>query len=166
MKNLLYQYAQYNLWAHQRLTTCILSLTFEQQHLEIQSSFNSLYKTVMHMWFSELAWWNRLHQLPAAKAGDPFNANMKEVSLTLLSLDEEFVKWVGSKDELSIAEQFSYHSFRGLPFTEPANVILMHVFNHSTYHNGQLVTLLHHAGAHTIPATDFIEWYRNRDVNS
>lgn len=166
MKKLLYQYAQYNLWAHQRLTACILTLNFEQQHREIPSSFSSLYKTVMHVWFSEMAWWNRLHFLPAPVAGDPFHASMKEVSAALLAADEDFVRWVASKDELSIDTPYTYRNFRGTEFTQPAAEILMHVFNHATYHNGQMVTLLHHVETTTIPATDFVEWIRKGEDKS
>jgi len=166
MNSLLYQFAQYNLWAHQRLTACILALDSEQQHKEIASSFDSLYKTVTHVWFATTAWWNRLHYLPAPASGDPFNASMKELSEALLMLDENFVLWVESRDEVSIAEQFTYRNFRGQEYTEPANEILMHIFNHGTYHNGQIVTMLHYAGADSIPATDFIEWHRQTNKKS
>lgn len=38
----------------------------------------------------------------------------------------------------------------------PVNVILMHVFNHATYHRGQLVTMLRQLGVKKIPQTDFM----------
>ena len=166
MNSLLYQFAQYNLWAHQRLAACLLTLNSEDQHKEIPSSFSSLYKTVLHVWFASTAWWNRLHYLPAPVAGDPFHASMKELSAALLTLDEDFVRWVASRDETSITELFTYINFRGKEYTEPANEILMHIFNHSTYHNGQIVTMLHHAGGPSIPATDFIEWFRMENRKS
>lgn len=167
MSGLLYQLAQYNVWAHQRLTACILKLDSEQQHREIPSSFNSLYKTILHVWFAGTAWWNRLHYLPAPVAGDPFIASMKQLSEALLALDNDFVQWLESKDEVMMAELFTYRNFRGQQYTEPVNEILMHVFNHSTYHNGQIVTMLHHVDSTiSIPATDFIEWVRNVNKSS
>ncbi len=50
VKELLLQYARYNQWAHQRLLELINTLTTEQQHRTTPSSFNSLYKTVSHIW--------------------------------------------------------------------------------------------------------------------
>ncbi|MCW3088046.1 MAG: hypothetical protein JWQ78_1432, partial [Sediminibacterium sp.] len=38
--------------------------------------------------------------------------------------------------------------------------ILLHLFNHGTYHRGQLVTLLRQVGVEEIPRTDYIEFSR------
>ena len=53
MKELLKQYAAYNFWASQRIIDVMLTLPEEKQLAEIPSSFNSLYKTVQHMWDAE-----------------------------------------------------------------------------------------------------------------
>ena len=44
MKELLKQYAAYNIWASQRILEVILALSEEKQLAEIPSSFNSLRK--------------------------------------------------------------------------------------------------------------------------
>jgi uncharacterized damage-inducible protein DinB len=36
----------------------------------------------------------------------------------------------------------------------------MHVFNHGTYHRGQLVTMLRQVGVTEIPQTDYIAFVR------
>jgi uncharacterized damage-inducible protein DinB len=40
--------------------------------------------------------------------------------------------------------------------------MLLHLFNHNTYHRGQLVTMLRQLGMDKIPATDFIVWSRKK----
>ena len=60
MKELLKQYAAYNIWASQRIFGIILSLPEEKQITEVPSSFNSLYKTVLHMLDAENIWWQRM----------------------------------------------------------------------------------------------------------
>ena len=45
MKELLKQYAAYNIWATQRILDVILALPEEKQLAEVPSSFNSLYRT-------------------------------------------------------------------------------------------------------------------------
>jgi uncharacterized damage-inducible protein DinB len=42
--------------------------------------------------------------------------------------------------------------------------MLLHVFNHGTYHRGQLVTMLRQLGIENIPATDFIVWSREKNT--
>ena len=60
MKELLQQYAAYNIWATQRILDVILALPEEKQLAEVPSSFNSLYRTVLHMWDAESGWWQRM----------------------------------------------------------------------------------------------------------
>ena len=47
MKELLTQYAAYNLWAHQKMIDAINLLNEEQVNQEITSSFPSIFKTVL-----------------------------------------------------------------------------------------------------------------------
>jgi uncharacterized damage-inducible protein DinB len=60
MKELLQQYSAYNYWANERLIQRILELPEHQQVAESASSFNSLHKTVMHIWRTETVWWQRI----------------------------------------------------------------------------------------------------------
>jgi uncharacterized damage-inducible protein DinB len=48
-----------------------------------------------------------------------------------------------------------YSTFQGIPFENRLDEILFHLFNHSTYHRGQVVTLLKKEGF-TPPVTDYI----------
>ena len=51
MKQLLQQYAQYNLWANKIIVDQINQLSEEQLHKEIASSFDTIYKTILHLVF-------------------------------------------------------------------------------------------------------------------
>ncbi|MGL6269711.1 MAG: DinB family protein, partial [Chitinophagaceae bacterium] len=53
MKELLVQLASYNVWANKLLTDAVLSLSEEQQYQQLESSFPTLYATIMHMWIAE-----------------------------------------------------------------------------------------------------------------
>src|SRR4051812_37456522 len=60
MKKIILPYAAYNVWANQQLADCITNLSDEQLHKEINSSFNSIYKTFLHLWDVESVWWQRV----------------------------------------------------------------------------------------------------------
>ena len=60
MKELLQQYAAYNIWANKLLFERISKLSEEEISKEIASSFPSLYKTALHMWLAEDAWYQRV----------------------------------------------------------------------------------------------------------
>ena len=40
----------------------------------------------------------------------------------------------------------------------------LHVFNHGTYHRGQLINMLRQLGVEKLPQTDFIVWSRNKEM--
>lgn len=48
-----------------------------------------------------------------------------------------------------------YHNSKGIRYENRVEEILLHLFNHSTYHRGQVVTLLKKAGFDP-PVTDYI----------
>ena len=158
IKELLQNYAHVNQWAHKSLLDLIGALPAEQQHANIPSSFASLYKTVFHVWGAESLWLGRLNHSPITITGDPFNESMKKLSSALETVDQLYVEWLESKDDEQLTHKLHYHNKAGLPFCQSYDLLLQHIFNHSTYHNGQLVTILRALGVTNIPATDFIAW--------
>jgi uncharacterized damage-inducible protein DinB len=160
IKELLQRYARYNQWAHKKLLDLINALTLEQQHVTIPSSFDSLYKTVFHIWGAESLWLGRLNKEPIKISGDPFNNSMENLSRALETLDHQWVDWFASKEDNQLTEKIHYTNMAGQAFFEPYDLLLLHIFNHNTYHNGQLVTMLRALGVDKIPSTDFVAWTR------
>jgi uncharacterized damage-inducible protein DinB len=158
VKELLLNYARFNHWAHIRLLDLIGTLSEEQQHAIIPSSFDSLYKTVFHVWGAESLWLGRLNQAPITITGDPFNESMEKLSTALETVDQLWVEWVASKEDDQLVKKLHYHNKAGLAFYQSYDLLLQHIFNHSTYHNGQMVTMLRALGITNIPATDFVAW--------
>ena len=60
MKELLQQLSAYNIWANDFLLESIKNLPVELHEKEVPSSFNSLLKTILHMWNAETVWWQRM----------------------------------------------------------------------------------------------------------
>ena len=161
MKQLLEQYAAYNVWANNKMIDAINLLSHEQQHKEIESSFNSLYKTVFHVWGAEFNWWNRMQKGPQiSRVEDVFNGSMKELCIAWNALDEQWLDLINDISEDSLNEKLNYRSMKGDPFSEEVYLIIQHLFNHNTYHRGQLVTMLRQVGSEKIPNGDFIAWVR------
>jgi uncharacterized damage-inducible protein DinB len=46
----------------------------------------------------------------------------------------------------------------GTQYKQPIWQMLLHVFNHATYHRGQVVNMLRQLGVDKIPSTDFSTW--------
>jgi uncharacterized damage-inducible protein DinB len=163
MKDLLKQFAAHNVWANQRLIELISSLPEEQQQKEITSSFNSLHKTLLHMWNAESIWWQRMKLSERIVAPmDSFTGNTLDLGNGLLNQSRQWEEWVGNASDLSINHVFQFQNTKKEQFKQPVYQMLLHVFNHGTYHRGQLVTMLRQLGIEKIPQTDFIVWTRKK----
>jgi len=163
MKELLKQYAAYNIWASQRILDVILCIPEEKQQTDVPSSFNSLYKTVLHMWDAESIWWQRMkmHErfiIPS----ENFTGSMQDMAHGLLQQSKQWEEWVSNASDLSIEHVFQYQNTKREVFKMPVYQVLHHVFNHGTYHRGQLINMLQQLGVEKLPQTDFIVWCRKK----
>jgi uncharacterized damage-inducible protein DinB len=163
MKEIILQYAAYHAWANGQLFDTLLSLAEEQQHAIVSSSFPSLYKTVLHMLDAESIWWQRLKlQERLDRPSDGFSGDMQALCTRLQQQDKQWQDWVSSASENALQHEFIYFNSKKERFKQPVYQMLLHLFNHGTYHRGQLVTMLRQLGVEKIPATDFIVWSRRK----
>lgn len=161
MLQLLKDYAAFNLWANQTMTDAILEMDEHLHQQIVKSSFPNLYATVLHMWDAESIWWQRMngHEQVLVPSRE-FNPNMKEAVNGLLSQSNEWSSWLNNATEEQLQRNFDYRNIKGESFNSGVWQVVHHLFNHGTYHRGQLVTMMRELGATTIPSTDFIHWYR------
>jgi uncharacterized damage-inducible protein DinB len=160
MKKTLEHYTAYNLWANNEMIKCIEQLTHEQFHQTIESSFSSVFKTVLHIWDAEYIWLKRMqgnsiNDWPSKMMDkEGFSGNV------FLNNSDDFRAFV-SRAEDSLFDQFCYYTnLKGEKYQTPYNNIVMHCMNHSTYHRGQLVTMFRQLGLKEIPSTDLITFDR------
>ena len=161
MKELLQQYAAYNFWANKILLEKLAQIPDEILHKNMGSSFESIYKTLAHLMEVESIWWQRLKlqehvQLPEKDSDE----NFTELSKKLLTLSKQWSEWVYDANEKNLTHVFGYQNTKKEFFKQPVNEVLLHLFNHQTYHRGQVITLLRQSGIDKIPATDFIVFCR------
>jgi len=68
--------------------------------------------------------------------------------------------YVINKDKKDLEKELSYKSVKGEPFTNRISHVIQHVVNHSTFHRGQIITMLRNAGVTELFPTDFIAFER------
>ncbi len=162
MKELLQQYAAYNIWATKLLVDRLNKLSEEEINREIVSSFPSIYKTVQHMWLAEEAWWQRLKLVENLDLqSDKFTGTFAVLTANLAKQSQLWLDWVNGATETQLVHVFAYIRNKE-QIKMPVYQMLQHVFNHATYHRGQLVTMLRQLGYTDIPATDFSAFCRRK----
>lgn len=163
MKEMLTQLSAYHLWANQLLLQAILLLPEEQQQKQVGGSFPSLHLTLLHMWDAESIWWQRMKlQERVAFPSQSFEGDTSEIITALLAQNKQWNDWVSTQHELVFQHVFLYQNSRKENFKQPIYQMLLHLFNHGTYHRGQLVNQMRQLGLQKIPQTDFIVWSRKK----
>jgi uncharacterized damage-inducible protein DinB len=162
MKETLLQFARYNAWANKRIIEALLKLAPEDLDKEIVSSFPSLRKTVYHIWSAEFIWLQRLQLIenPVWIQGN-VEGNFEQACQQWQEVSEALVEYAKNLEDEAYTKIVAYKNMAGKHFETPVFGMLQHTFNHSTYHRGQLVTMLRQAGETTIPNTDLIGFLRS-----
>ena len=163
MKKLLAQYAAYNVWANQRITDCINNLPDDQINKEIVSSFPSLYKTMLHLWDSENLWWQRLKLIEnVVRPSDGFTGSILELSQHVMLQSKQWKEWIDLATEAALEHEFIYKNSKKDQFKQPVCEALHHLFNHQSFHRGQIITMLRQLEINDIPNTDLIAFLRKK----
>jgi uncharacterized damage-inducible protein DinB len=148
----------YNDWANERMLAAIGTLSDEQAGQPIVSSFASIRETLDHIAFAEWLWLGRF------KGDDPTPRpewqTLDELRDVLRSVALERGAFLATLTDDAVAATIDYRSTNGDPFSAALGDILFHCANHSTYHRGQLVTMLRQVGA-VPPGTDFMPFTRS-----
>jgi uncharacterized damage-inducible protein DinB len=164
MKELLGQYAEYNVWANNKMIDVMLKPEDGFVDHEIISSFPSIRSTVYHCWSAEYIWLQRLQLVenPLWIAGE-FSGTFEDACREWKTVSDALVQFTKRQyDDKAFTHVVQYYDRAKVSYKTPVYEVLHHVFNHSTYHRGQLVTMLRQLALKEIPATDFIAFTRKK----
>jgi uncharacterized damage-inducible protein DinB len=158
-KQLITSYAAYNLQANRQFVTWLQKQSNEQLLKEVASSFKGILPTLNHIWAIEEVWCADLFKNEdAVNRYGAEDLNPQEVFDGLLRRSSVIAEKAGQLTE----EQLNEVVHLKTPWFE-ANLnlyeYLQHLFNHGTYHRGQIITQAHILGLTDMPSTDFL-FYR------
>ena len=153
--------AKYNQWANTKVIGWMDQLTDEQWNQSLVSSFPSIAETVLHIVAAEQVWCDRLEKkenpiwLP-----DTFIGDRNSILRLWENSSQILIDFIVKIHEDHLQSPIHYKRINGEAFTQPVYEILSHVFNHSTYHRGQLVTMLRQVGFIDVSSMDLLLYYR------
>jgi len=159
MKEMLTQYAAYNQWANNLIIEAMLQLPEESTALQMSSSFSSLMATVLHTWSAEHIWLQRMQQVTEPEWKEAtFNGSFADACAGWRQTSAQALAFVAQQTHETLKDRLSFRDRKGDARSMTLHQIMLHMFNHTTYHRGQMVTMMRKAGATLIPQTDFIAW--------
>ena len=152
----------FNAWANHRIMGAAEALTTEQFTKSMQSSFDSVRDTLVHIWAVEWVWLERLYGRSPSSFPDPKQyADLASMRPRWAEIEKNWLEYVSRLDENELAEEVDYRTMSFGPAKNLRWQIIQHVVNHGTYHRGQVTTMLRQLGTKGV-ATDLIFFYRER----
>jgi uncharacterized damage-inducible protein DinB len=156
------QLYDYNSWANHRVLESCAPVSTEKLLKQAGGSFGSLRGTLAHIMAVEwlyLERWNGRAPASLPKQEDysdvaAIRAHWKEVDANL----NNYVRGLTAGDLARVVE---FRNTKGILYRHPLWETMQHLVNHSTYHRGQVTTLLRTLGE-SANATDMIAFYRER----
>ena len=152
-------YASYNIWANNRLLNDLSKQDEDCLSQELVGSFPTIRATILHIWFAETGWLSRLNEKGwEASMVVNFSGSNQELFNSWKTTSEHFKNFVEAAD-LEKEIQFEH---QGEQFSIPSREIVQTVFNHGSFHRGQIVMMMRQLGISSISQTDYIEWVREK----
>ena len=152
----------YTEWANERILETLRGMSEEQLTRPIESSFPSIRETLAHIVMAEWVWLRRWKgESPTEWPEWADLRSLDAITGHLRAIEAERRELLESLTDDELHRDLSYRSIKGDPFSNPLVGLMQHMVNHSTYHRGQLTTMIRQAGGKP-PATDLIVWLRNR----
>lgn len=152
----------YDSWANRRMLEACGALDHEQFLRKLGSSFSSVRDTLAHILGGEWLWLERWHERMPTQLPSPEDyPDLASLRGRWAEVQRDLDEFVASLKAEDLDRVYTVRTTSGGIFTHPLRQMLQHLANHSTYHRGQVTTLLRQLGAKPV-GTDLITFYRER----
>jgi uncharacterized damage-inducible protein DinB len=152
----------YNAWANRRLFEALAQLPVEQYSRDLKSSFGSIHGTLCHIVWAEQLWLHRWlgKAAPATPQGRDL-AGLAEARARWEAVDAERAAFLGGFTEPRLRDGVTIQPTSGGAYTHTFRQMFLHTVDHSSYHRGQIVTMLRQLDVKP-PGTGMMGFYRER----
>jgi len=154
----------YNRWANQRFFDALRRLPAEPYAREMKSSHGGIHGTLAHIVGAERNWltrWLRSREAIAlASSGVDQLASLSDLRVHWEKTCDEMAQFLETLTDRKLQEAVTTTNPRGETFVGKIWQMIQHVVDHSSYHRGQIVTMLRQLGM-APPSTGLIRFYRD-----
>jgi uncharacterized damage-inducible protein DinB len=147
----------YTLWADRACLDAARGVDPEALTRDAGVSFGSLLGTLCHILGSQRRWLARFTGRPAT-AGDPAFPDLESLAAAWSETAAELEFFLAALTEEQLAAEITWVDSEGPVYTRPLWQPVCHMVNHSTYHRGQVVSLMRQLG-YEPPETDLILFF-------
>jgi uncharacterized damage-inducible protein DinB len=157
---------RYNRWANARAFEAVATLSQEQFARDLGSSHPSVRDTITHIVWAE---WLYLQRWQGTSPQTVFRASefpgWSDLKARWSEVEAEQARFVESLTAERLVASVRYVNLQGESWEYPLWRQMYHLVNHSSYHRGQLTTLLRQLGAPPRP-TDFLLFHDELELGA
>jgi uncharacterized damage-inducible protein DinB len=150
---------RYNSWATEQVLDAVSRLTQADFTRDLKSGFGCIRDTLTHLLWGEWIWLQRWKGVSPTIVFSPADfPNVATLREQLQSVAAERTDFLDNLTTEQLQQVIEYSNLKGEIWRYPLWQQLYHVVNHSTYHRGQVATMLRQLGVVPSP-TDFLVYY-------
>lgn len=153
--------AGYNNWADNIAIEWLTQINDEQWNQVITSSFSSIRQTAIHIASAEKIWIDFWKNVPdPVYLSTEFRGTKDDLIEIWKKASAGLKDFIDEYPEENYLQQVTVRKPNGEVCRIEFFQTLPHIINHSTYHRGQLVTMLRQVGFTKFSSTDLFTYYR------
>jgi uncharacterized damage-inducible protein DinB len=143
---------EYNKWANARMLDAASKLTSEQFLKDLRSSHRSVRDTLAHTLAAEWIWLERWKGTsPTALFTATDFPTHESLRTRWTQVENDYTEYFNGLSDEALETVIAYTNTKGESWEYPLGSMIHHLMNHSTYHRGQVTTMLRQLGAQVIP---------------
>jgi len=146
----------YNRWANHRIIAASRPLDNEAFTRNLGNSFGSIRDTLVHTLWAEWIWLERW-QGHSPKQPAVFNdyPNLDAIENRWSEVEKGQQTFIAGITDAALPRRIAYDNLSNQRWEYSLGHMMQHLANHSTYHRGQVVTMLRQLGAKAV-STDLL----------
>ena len=161
-KNDIIELSEYHLWAKERLLLSLEAMKQEDFEKDLHSSHGGVRGTLLHVMNAENNWLKRLAGESNAPLDDSKMKRLDDFNREWEQLDKKLSASVSGLTDENLQSRFDYQDTRGNKYSHPRIWAFQQLFNHFSYHRGQIVTMQRQLG-YMAANTDLIGFFREKE---
>lgn len=147
---------RYTAWANAQVLDAAARLSPDEFTRDLKNSFPSVRDTLVHLLYAEWVWLARWEGESPRDVLDPAKyADVQAVRAHLAEIERRRDALLAGLDDDALGRDIIYANSKGERWSYQLGEMMRHVANHSTYHRGQIVTILRQLG-YPAPTTDLL----------
>jgi len=163
MKTILLNYLQYNHWANEKMCNYLSGVQEDEILANKKAEYHTIKKVILHIADAEQTWLARLNgkNIPHMHKLDS-SGSFADICSTIRNNSADFIEFISTKNDQFFLSATEYINLKGKTFSQNNAEIILHCMNHSTFHRGQVMSMLRHVGYTDQSASDFIMFLREK----